>query len=175
LVLAVPAVQRNLGPTSLAPPVFLASPQDASSIFLQLGDIKGESTDKDHKDWLQVSSFSWGAPAPRDLSTGMATGKRQHQDITITKYSDKASPKLFRAMGDGSVIPSATLTFLRAKPTPELFTYVLTNVFVSSLRPIGSSGSDGPFLEEITLTFEKIVLTRTPVKTTALDDWHLRQ
>jgi Type VI secretion system effector, Hcp len=25
--------------------------------FLSFGDIKGESTDKDHKDWIEVSSF----------------------------------------------------------------------------------------------------------------------
>jgi hypothetical protein len=25
--------------------------------FLSFGDIKGESTDKDHKDWIQVLSF----------------------------------------------------------------------------------------------------------------------
>jgi hypothetical protein len=25
--------------------------------FLNFGDIKGESTDKDHKDWIQVLSF----------------------------------------------------------------------------------------------------------------------
>jgi hypothetical protein len=32
--------------------------------------------------------------SPRDISTGQASGKRQHQDITITKYSDKApAPK----------------------------------------------------------------------------------
>ena len=31
--------------------------------------------------------------SPRDLATGQASGKRVHSDITITKYSDKATPK----------------------------------------------------------------------------------
>jgi len=32
--------------------------------------------------------------SPRDIATGQASGKRQHQDITITKHSDKAeAPK----------------------------------------------------------------------------------
>lgn len=29
----------------------------AYDIFLKLGDIKGESTDKDHKDWIELSSY----------------------------------------------------------------------------------------------------------------------
>ena len=32
----------------------------ASDIFAKIGDIKGESQDSKHKDWIEVSSFSWG-------------------------------------------------------------------------------------------------------------------
>jgi len=34
-----------------------------------------------------------GVTSPRDSSTGMATGKRQHQPITITKQVDATSPQ----------------------------------------------------------------------------------
>jgi hypothetical protein len=30
----------------------------AGATFLNFGDIKGESTDKDHKDWVMISKFS---------------------------------------------------------------------------------------------------------------------
>ena len=30
----------------------------AFNTFLNFGDIKGESTDKDHKDWVMISKFS---------------------------------------------------------------------------------------------------------------------
>jgi type VI protein secretion system component Hcp len=33
----------------------------AASIFLKLGDIKGESTDKNHKGWIEVESYSMPA------------------------------------------------------------------------------------------------------------------
>ncbi|HYM20765.1 MAG TPA: type VI secretion system tube protein Hcp [Candidatus Kapabacteria bacterium] len=33
--------------------------------------------------------------SPRDVATGMATGRRMHQPITITKETDKTSPALF--------------------------------------------------------------------------------
>ena len=42
----------------------------ASDIFLKIGDIKGESVDDKHKDWIEVLSWSWGT------STGTGKTKR---------------------------------------------------------------------------------------------------
>ncbi|MGH2589037.1 MAG: type VI secretion system tube protein Hcp [Dehalococcoidia bacterium] len=33
----------------------------AFDTFAKLGDIRGESTDKDHKDWIEIESWSFGA------------------------------------------------------------------------------------------------------------------
>jgi len=47
----------------LAALIFSATSSFAAyDIFLKLGDIKGESTDKDHKDWIELSSYSLGPP-----------------------------------------------------------------------------------------------------------------
>jgi len=55
----------------------------------KLGKIKGESTDKSHKDWVEVER------------------KVQHPDLTITKRVDRASPKLLSAGGNaGGTAPS---------------------------------------------------------------------
>jgi len=43
----------------------------------------------------EVRGFSFQTTAPRDVSTGLATGKRQHQPFSITNQTDVASPKLF--------------------------------------------------------------------------------
>ena len=32
----------------------------ASAAYMKLGEIKGESVDAQHKEWIEVSSFSWG-------------------------------------------------------------------------------------------------------------------
>jgi len=36
----------------------------------------------------------YGKAAPRDAASGMASGKRQHKPLTVTKSIDKASPKV---------------------------------------------------------------------------------
>jgi hypothetical protein len=42
----------------------LAAPAIAGPAYLKLGDIKGESTDKGHKDQIEILSWSWGARSP---------------------------------------------------------------------------------------------------------------
>jgi hypothetical protein len=50
-----------------------------------VGDVNG--------DGKADSSTQSGVASPRDSSTGMATGKRQHQSITITKEVGTTSPQ----------------------------------------------------------------------------------
>ena len=61
--------------------------------FFKLGDIKGESTDKVHKDAIEIMSWSFGATqsgsTPAQRLDG--AGKVNVQDITFTKKLDKAS------------------------------------------------------------------------------------
>jgi hypothetical protein len=52
-----------------------AGPASASTdVFIKLGDIKGESAEgtagKDHKEWIEVQSFTWGAGTSRGDHTG---------------------------------------------------------------------------------------------------------
>ena len=70
----------------------------AGDCFLKIDGIPGESTDDKHKDWIEVMSYSSGVSqmAGGDRSTGGAAtqGRCDHQDISIVKALDKASPTL---------------------------------------------------------------------------------
>ncbi len=73
----------------------------ASAIYIKIGDIKGETKDKDHKDWIDVLSIDWGISNTRDAASGLPTGKRQHKPVMLAKAIDKASPKLQEALING--------------------------------------------------------------------------
>lgn len=70
-----------------------------SAGYLKFDGIEGEAMDRDHKGWIDILSVS-ETSSPRDAASGMATGKRQHKPITITKPIDKASPKLAKALAN---------------------------------------------------------------------------
>ncbi len=42
-----------------------------------------------------AATLTYTVQAPRESSSGMASGKRQHQPVTVSKSIDKASPNLF--------------------------------------------------------------------------------
>jgi len=116
-----------------------AAAQAAFNAFLNFGDIKGESTDKDHKDWISVESFSWGLPHAGAGATRAGAAERPGlRSLTITKRWDKASPQLTAACSSGRHFSQVTLE-------EGLTTYVLHDVIISSFKA-------GP-TETLTLSF----------------------
>jgi len=105
--------------------------------FLKLDTIKGESQDKNHKDEIDVTSFSWGMAQQGTASKGggMGAGRVAVTDIKIVKEVDAASPKLFDACFTGKHIPSAQITCRKAGGAAiEYWTVKLTDLLISSVH-----------------------------------------
>lgn len=117
----------------------------AVDMFLKINGIEGESQDIAHKDEIDVLAWSWGASVPVSTSGGGApqVGKAYVQDLSITKYVDKASPPLLLRMVQGKLISDATLTVRKAGATPvEYLEINLKDLLVTSLATGGSGGED---------------------------------
>src|SRR5580700_6980301 len=95
VVLAGPSASADPPPATAVPP--LASVVPAHGAFMQIQGAPGSSTDAAHAGWIQIVSFNFGVQSPRDPQTGLATGKRQHEPIIVTKPADKSSSILFQA------------------------------------------------------------------------------
>jgi type VI secretion system secreted protein Hcp len=158
---------KLFGALSLA--VVLASPsaQAAVDMFLDLGPgIPGESTDKTHKDEVDVLAWSWGMSNSGTTHDGggAGAGKVNIQDLSLTKYVDKASPLLLKHCADGKHIAKATLIVRKAGATPiEYIKIELTEVLVSAVST-GGSGGEERLTENVTLNFAKVKFDYVPVK-----------
>jgi len=113
------------------------------------GQVPGESKAQNHLNWIEIQGFqiSGAREAGRPGAFGMS------------KYLDRASPKLFLACAQGTVFPKATLdlnytTSIASPPGPARI--VLEDVLVVSYG-IGSGG-DRP-AESFDLAFGKITYT----------------
>ena len=136
----------------------------ASDIFLKIGDIKGESTDDKHKDWIEVLSWSWG--------TSQSTGKTRKgeapalciNDLTFTKYVDSSSPQLIMNGVLGQAAAEATLTMRKAgKDQQEFLTIKMEDVLVSSYQTGANAGNEAQLTDAIVLTFKSISGEYRPV------------
>jgi type VI secretion system secreted protein Hcp len=115
----------------------------AVDFFLKLSDdIKGESADEKHKDEIQLLSFSWGGNQTTTVAGtgGSAAGKADLADLSIMKYMDKATAKLFGAMVSGKHIETATLSAVKSGGNGDPFLKLtLGELFITSLQISASS------------------------------------
>jgi type VI secretion system secreted protein Hcp len=139
----------------------------AVDMFLKLSnDIKGESQDAKHKDEIDVLAWSWGVSQSGSFHSGGGggTGKAAFQDISVTKYVDKASNGLLRACSTGEALSTADLVVRKAGKKPlEYITIKMKNVLVTSVSTGGSGGED-QLTENVSLNFAEVEYTYTDQK-----------
>jgi type VI secretion system secreted protein Hcp len=137
----------------------------AVDMFIKIGDINGESIDKDaaHKDSIDVLAWSWGLSQSGSFhqGSGGGAGKVSVQDISITKYVDSSTTALILAACKGTAYDKAVLTVRKAGDKPlEYIKITLEQVLVSSLSTGGSGGEDR-LTENLSLNFAKFKLEYT--------------
>ena len=101
---------------------------------------------------VSVLKFSYAVEAPRDVATGQASGKRQHEPIKITKEWGASSPQIFQALVSNEVLDSVVIEFVNQnRSRQERPSKIhLTNAHVLQVRYIGG-GKD-----EVVFVFEDI-------------------
>ncbi len=132
----------------------LASPSfAASACYMKIADVKGESQDSGHKDWIEVESYSPRLALP---SQGTPRTRSTPGQITVVKQTDKASPNLLRYASTGKHIPTAVLECRKAGgDKQEYLQYKLIDVRVSSVEPRG-------VMEEVSFTYSKVQVRYSP-------------
>lgn len=145
-------------------------------------DIKGESTQAslERKDSIECVSFNSGVTSARESASNLATGRRQHEPITIRKRIDKASPLLAKALVENQQV-EGTFKFYRPNPTgdgttEQFFTVAIKGGRVFSqklliLNTLDPAQSSEPPLEEVGFVFHTINWTYTNGGIEHEDNW----
>jgi len=134
--------------------------------FVNFGDIKGESTDKDHKDWVSIMGYHESVTHPFVApKTGAASTAPVHSEFSIMKLLDAATPKLYEACATGKHIKEVTIELASAKGGSPYLHIKLEDVVVSSVAD--NSDPAGPVqfpLETVSLAYGAIEVTYTKYK-----------
>jgi type VI secretion system secreted protein Hcp len=129
-------------------------------IIMDMGsEVQGESSLKGYEKKIELLSFSHGVAMQitGDVSHNERTsGKPHHQDMTVTKYLDAASPVLNQACCEGKTFPQVDIVIGRNVDGKviELMRYTMKNVLISSIA-VGGGGGDKP-VETVTLNYNAI-------------------
>ena len=123
--------------------------------YIKFDGIDGESVDKDHKDWINLLSFSNDSKIREDsVSTRY---QYDVSDIIVVKELDKSSPKLAESIAMGKVFPKVEIHLDSGKETYHV--YKLTNVMITSYT-ISGTNNEIP-TEEFSLNYEKITISES--------------
>jgi type VI secretion system secreted protein Hcp len=138
----------------------------AVDMFMKIGDLKGEAKDKTHKEEIDVLAWSWGMSnsGSAHMGGGAGAGKVSVQDLSFTKYIDKASTNLIMACCTGKHFDDATLVVRKAGDTPlEYIIIKMKEVLITAVSTGGSGGEDR-LTENVTLNFASFVTEYKPQK-----------
>ncbi|WP_310385755.1 type VI secretion system tube protein Hcp [Roseateles sp.] len=138
----------------------------AVDMFMKIGDFKGESEDKVHKEKIDVLAWSWGLSNSGTTHSGGGggAGKANVQDLSFTKYVDSCSHNLIQASFSGKHVDKANLIVRKAggKGAPvEYIKIEMTEVLITSVSTGGSGGEDR-LTENVTLNFAEVTFDYTP-------------
>jgi type VI secretion system secreted protein Hcp len=141
---------------------FKATPaMAAQDIFLCIEGLEGETQDPRHPGCMDVLAWSWGASNSGSLHAGGGggAGKVNMQDISLTKYVDKASPDIMLHTANGKVFPKVEIYLhkpcVECKVAGPYYTLKIEPALVSSVSTGGSGGEDR-ITENVSLNFTKV-------------------
>jgi len=146
------------------------------------GQIKGSVTEKGREDSIAVIAVSHEVLSPRDAASGLASGKRMHKPLVITKELDKSSPLLYNALVTNEAITEWTLQFWRsdrAGAEKASYTIILKNANIASIQFVMPNNKQPEFAklaeyEQVAFVYEKIEWTWIEGGITASDSWQPR-
>ncbi len=136
-------------------------------LYLKMTNIKGESRDSQHDEWMTLHSIQSGVQ--RSLSgafggqASTARGSANHAPFRVTKYPDSATPALLLHACTGRVIAEAKLDVIRsdAERVP-LLRYTFQNaVIVDYNTNIDVAGPQGLVIEQFAFQYTEIKVEYT--------------
>ncbi len=139
----------------------------ALDMFLKLPGADGESVGNGHANEIDVLSWSWGMSQSGTMHTakGGGSGKANVQDVSVTKYVDKASPKLqLLCLNGKNTTGDAILTVQKAGENVVQYLKITMSDFIITSVSTGGSGGEDRLTENISINFAKVKVEYTPQK-----------
>jgi type VI secretion system secreted protein Hcp len=90
----------------------------AANMFIEISDIPGDATEKNHEKWIVIESLNWSAARAVDM-TDIGSTQRGHantnfEKVEVTSQMGLASNKLMLSVANGTVRPEITIHMTRS-------------------------------------------------------------
>jgi type VI secretion system secreted protein Hcp len=110
---------------------------------------------------VPIVGFAAGALSPRDPASGLATGKRQHKPVTVSRAVDGYGPSVLQKVSTNGALGNVTIELQRpdeAGVMKTYATYVYGNAFGSAVEDSAAAGA-GPATQKLEFVFQNVNVT----------------
>jgi len=143
------------------------------------GEIRGSVTQAGREESIMVIAVNHEVISPRDPSSGLPTGKRQHGPLVITKEIEKATPLLMNALVNKEKMTKFKLRFYQPNRTGREFQFytieledaTITGIRFEMLNNKYPENRQHKEREHVTFYYRRINWTFEDGGVTAEDDW----
>lgn len=142
------------------------------------GAFKGGAMEKGREGKIKAIAVSYGVAIPKDASSGLPTGRRQHKPLSFSLEWDICSPQFFSAAFTNEALKNVTIEYYgtgRDGLSKVDHTIVLTNANITeateSYAAIVNGVADGRDIQTVTVTYQRIEITSNTGNTSAIDEW----
>ncbi|MCE4557398.1 Hcp family type VI secretion system effector [Roseateles cellulosilyticus] len=145
--------------------------QAANSYYLKIDGIRGDSTDKSHKDWIDIDSFAWGLTAASS-SGGAGAGKVTFADFSWSQAVDSSTTAWFANVATGRHVPEVMLEVTKPGPkgeTAAFFQMIFTDTVGTGLKVHGAG--DALTADASMTSGATVTLRYRPQKKGVFGDW----
>ena len=118
-----------------------------ATMFVNINDIKGDASEKSHKDWLVVSSLSWSVERVSEEEGGSAQrgfGKSVFKMVELESELGKASMQLMLSVANGTYRKEIEIHMCRSGDSPSkgLEAYLIWKIKDCYLQSYSVDGSE---------------------------------
>lgn len=156
----------------------MAMPGHLTITAEEQGDIEGSCEWMEREGTILVQAFDHVVEIPAD-DRGIASGRRVHRPIVITKEIDKSTPMLYQALCTGELLTDFKLEWYRVDGSgvEELYyTMQMYNGLITKIHPwvpnvLDKENTHLKHMEDVYISYEKIIWTWEPDGIEYEDAW----
>ena len=129
--------------------------------YIKFAGMDGECDDEDHQGWCDIIGFEYGTEKPHSAS-GKQTGRRIHDTVKVTKFIDKTTPLILKALCRDEMISAVDMEIVSTWDGYNEVTvleYELKNVMVTDIVVASEDVESTTSIEKISLSFEEMTIT----------------
>lgn len=138
----------------------LVNAQEEYSVYLNVTNVVGGSSNTNFPGWSDASDFSFSVERNYTMNLGSpVAGALQLSLFRIVKSVDRSSPSLARKCSQGTMIQRVRVDVWSKGPVPRVVSrFILKDVLIDNIQP-GANGLSNAPTEEVFFDYEAISWT----------------